>query len=139
MKPMSVMYDPALLSQPAGTPPSQTVSRRNLARRPEMRLVAAMFDDAVECIVGNVAARCGTRRREFVEARDWLWDDTRGWPFAFANVCDLLGFEATAVRARLDTIVPGAAARERRAVTPPCPPATFWATGVREVRPRKDV
>ncbi len=119
MKPLSVPADPTLLWQPAGLLPSQTVSRRTLARMPEMRLVAAMFDDAVECIVGNVAARCGTRRREFVEARDWLWDDTRGWPFAFANVCDLLGLEASAVRKRLDRIVPdrGAEARSRNATT----------------------
>jgi hypothetical protein len=116
-------------ANPAVLLPSQTVNRRRLAHMPEMRLVAVMFDDAVECIVRNVDARCGTRRREFLEARDWLWDDTRAWPFAFANVCDLLGLEAGAVRERLERIVPG----QRRAIEEPhrhhATPATFRATG----------
>jgi hypothetical protein len=107
MKQTSVAYNLTSLWEPAVILPSQTIDRRRLARMPEMRLVAAMFDDAVECVVRNVDARCGARRRQFLEARDWLWDDTRGWPFAFANVCDLLGLDATAVRERLETIVPG--------------------------------
>lgn len=106
MRQMSVAYNLTPLWEPAVILPAQTIDRR-LARMPEMRLVAAMFDDAVECVVRNVDARCGARRRQFLEACDWLWDDTRGWPFAFANVCDLLGLDAAAVRERLETIVPG--------------------------------
>ncbi len=107
MEQMSDTNNLAPLWKPSVVPPAQTVSRQQLGRTPEMRLVLAIFDDALECILRNADARHGTRRRDFVEARDWLWDDTRGWPFAFANVCDLLGFEATAVRERLETIVPG--------------------------------
>lgn len=80
---------------------------RGLGGAPEMRLVAALLDDAIECLVGNVDARGGARRCRFVEARDWLCDDTRGWPFAFANVCDLLNLDAARVRRRLEAIVPG--------------------------------
>lgn len=122
MKQMSVEYNPTPSWEPAVILPSQTIDRRRFARMPEMHLVAAMFDDAVECVVRNVDARCGARRRQFLEARDWLWDDTRAWPFAFANVCGLLGLDATAVRQRLETIVPGPAARERRAASPPSNP-----------------
>ncbi|MFI5397749.1 MAG: hypothetical protein ACHQ9S_19610 [Candidatus Binatia bacterium] len=122
MKRTSVTYNLTPLWEPAVILPSQMVNRR-LARMPEMRLVVAMFDDAVECVVRNVGARCGTRRREFLEARDWLWDDTRGWPFAFANVCDVLGLDATAVRERLETIVPdsGAGAKSRISTMQPPP------------------
>jgi hypothetical protein len=105
MKRTSVAHNRTPLREPVILP-SQNVSRR-LARMPEMRLVAAILNDAVERVVCNVGARCGTPRREFLEARDWLWDDTRGWPFAFANVCDLLGLDATAVRERLEMIIPG--------------------------------
>ncbi len=133
MKQMSVTYNLTPLWEPAVILPSQTVNRR-LARMPEMRLVVAMFDDAVECIVRNVGARCGTPRREFLEARDWLWDDTRGWPFAFANVCDVLGLDATAVRERLETIVPG----QRRGSEEPhrhhAAPATSRATAALNAR-----
>jgi hypothetical protein len=129
MKQMSVAHNLTPLWEPAVILPAQTIDRHRLARMPEMRLVAAMFDDAVECVVRNVDARCGARRRQFLEACDWLWDDTRGWPFAFANVCDLLGLDATAVRERLETIVPG----QRRGSEEPhrhhATPATLRATG----------
>jgi hypothetical protein len=128
MKQMSVANNLTPLWEPAVILPSQTIDRR-LARMPEMRLVAAMFDDAVECVVRNVDARCGARRRQFLEARDWLWDDTRGWPFAFANVCDLLGLDATAVRERLETIVPGQRRGSEESYRHHATPATSRATG----------
>ena len=107
MKPMSNARKVTPLWEPAVMLPAQMIDRRRLAQIPEVRLVTAMLDDAVRCIMCNVGARRGARRRQFLEARDWLWDDMRDWPFAFANVCDLLGLDATAVRERLAMIVTG--------------------------------
>lgn len=84
--------------EPAAVLPSQLADRRNGFHSPEMRLVAAMFVDALWSVFRNADARRGPRRREFLEASDWLLDDSRDWPFAFANVCDLLGLDAAAVR-----------------------------------------
>lgn len=65
---------------------------------PELKLVAAILEDALLCINRRAGARRGRRRREFMDAWHWLWNDRRDWPFAFRNVCDLLGLDAAAVR-----------------------------------------
>lgn len=88
----------APLWQPVAVLPSQLADRRNGLHSPEMRLVAAMFEDARRSVFRHADARRGPRRREFLAACDWLLDDSRDWPFAFANVCDLLGLDAAAVR-----------------------------------------
>jgi len=67
-------------------------------RLPEMRLVIAILEDALLCVTRNGGRRRG---REFVEACEWFRDERRDSPFAFRNVCDLLGLEATAVRQRI--------------------------------------
>jgi hypothetical protein len=74
---------------------------RSLGPSPEMHLVAAILEDAVCCLTRNAGARRGRRHRELVEARAWFQDERRDWPFAFVNVCELLGLDATAVRQRL--------------------------------------
>jgi hypothetical protein len=66
-------------------------------------LVSAIFEDALHCVLRNVGAQRGRKRREFLEACDWFWSDDSAWPFAFVNVCDLLGIEGTAVRETLRT------------------------------------
>lgn len=88
----------ARLWEPVAVLPWQWADRRNRSNSPEMRLVAAVLEDALRSVFRNVDARRGPRRREFLEACYWLLDDSRDWPFAFANVCDLLGLDATAVR-----------------------------------------
>ena len=65
---------------------------------PELKLVAAILEDALLCINRRASARRGRRRREFMDAWHWLWNDRRDWPFAFRNVCDLLEIDAAAVR-----------------------------------------
>jgi hypothetical protein len=65
---------------------------------PEISLVAAIFEDAVRCL--QRASR-GVTHRQFSEAFDWIASERRDWPFAFVNVCDLLGVDAKAVRKRL--------------------------------------
>ncbi len=65
---------------------------------PEISLVAAIFEDAVRCV--QRASR-GVTHDQSSEAFEWIASDRRDWPFAFVNVCDFLGVNATAVRKRL--------------------------------------
>jgi hypothetical protein len=65
---------------------------------PEISLVAAIFEDAVRC---TQRASSGVTHRQCSEAFEWLASERRDWPFAFVNVCDLLGVDAKAVRKRL--------------------------------------
>jgi hypothetical protein len=71
----------------------------------EIRLVAALFEDALRCLVRNADAQRGQRWRDFVAAQEWFKDDRRDWPFAFANVCEFLALDATEVRDYVDRIV----------------------------------
>lgn len=95
-----------------GLLPSQLLGARH-AFSPEMRLVAAILEDAVHCVLQNVGARSGTRWREFIAARNWLLDEARDWPFAFANICDLVGLDAAAVRSQLQEALHAPAAGTR--------------------------
>src|SRR5262249_44380854 len=67
-------------------------------------LMLAVLEDAVRCIVD------GRRRRSF-HARGLAADadagvrcDRRDWLFSFVNICDVLGFDADALRQRLSVI-----------------------------------
>jgi hypothetical protein len=101
MKHPSSAYNATPLWEPIFVLPSQLPLRDNYLNSPEMHLVAAIFEDAVHCLLRNAGARRGRRWYEFMEARDWIMDDRRDWPFAFANVCELLTLDVTAVRESL--------------------------------------
>jgi hypothetical protein len=81
--------------------PSQVNQHSGQRRSPEMELVAAILEDALLSITRRADACRGRRRREFVDAWNWVWNDRRDWPFAFKNVCDLLALDASAVRRRV--------------------------------------
>src|SRR5262249_4483397 len=64
----------------------------------EIRLAAAVLDDAVSCLSSPYAKR-------FREACQWLLDDRQDWPFSFLNVCEVLDLDASAVRQRLRSVI----------------------------------
>jgi hypothetical protein len=68
---------------------------------PEMRLVLAVFEDAIRAAARPPSIRNGRGQRDYVDARAWVQETDRAWPFAFPNVCDLLGLDADAVRRRV--------------------------------------
>ena len=87
--------------------PSQLAKHRERSHSPELRLVVAMFEEALRCVISFADARRGRQRRDFLEARDWFLDDGREWPFGFVNVCDLLGLDPEAVRQSLRPLIGG--------------------------------
>ncbi len=89
------------LCEPEILLPTQVAASSGTEHRPALELVAAMLEDALRCVLRNVGARRGPKRRQFVEACNWFLDDRREWPFAFVNVCELLGIDAAAVRQTL--------------------------------------
>ena len=93
MKHLSAAFNTTPLWEPMFVLPSQLPLRGSYLNSPEMHLVAAIFEDAVHCVLRNVGIRRGRRWYEYLEARDWIMDDRRDWPFAFANVCELLTLE----------------------------------------------
>ena len=100
---------------PAIVLPSQLAYPNLRQRSPEMRLVAAILEDALVLITRQPETCRGRRRREFLEAWNWLWSERRDWPFAFKNVCDLLALDASAVRRRVRHQLAARDAKRRRA------------------------
>ncbi len=76
-------------------------------------LMLAVLEDAVRCIEQGRWRRQFFVRRLAAEAEAWVRCERREWPFSFVNICEVLGFDSGAVRARLLTR-PGTAAHRRR-------------------------
>jgi len=80
-----------------------TNSRRGAMRSvmaAERRLMVAILADALDCFQKNLCARTSKRRRLFREAEQWIFSDDSHWVFSFCNICDVLGFDASALRAQ---------------------------------------
>jgi hypothetical protein len=77
--------------------PTQLLVHNGARRTPELRLVAAVLEEALQCI-GRYARSRSAPRREFREAYAWFFDQEQEGPFAFETVCDLLGLDPLAVR-----------------------------------------
>jgi hypothetical protein len=79
----------------------QTTKRTYLAN-PELRLLAAVLEDAVATLMTDLR-RCSKRqRRDFAEAMRWVVDrDNDDRLFSFVNVCESLAIDADYLRAGL--------------------------------------
>jgi hypothetical protein len=63
-------------------------------------LMLAILEDAVRCVERGRRRRHPGIRTQAAEAEAWMRCDSREWPFAFASICDVLGLDVDAVRAR---------------------------------------
>jgi hypothetical protein len=77
-------------------------------------LMFAVLEDAIRCIERGRGSRRFRARKLAAEAQTWMRSDSREWPFAFASICDVLGLEVDAVRARLLPEYEDAGTAERR-------------------------
>lgn len=64
-------------------------------------LMLAVLEEATRCIERGRQRRHPEIRKLAAEAEAWVSCDSREWPFAFASVCDVLGLDVEAARARL--------------------------------------
>jgi hypothetical protein len=60
-------------------------------------LMLAVLEEAARCIERGRQRR---HRKLAAEAEAWVRCDSREWPFAFASICDVLGLDVDAARAR---------------------------------------
>jgi len=68
-------------------------------------LMLAVLEDAIRCIEEGRRRRHFYTRRLAAEAEAWVRCEQRDWPFSFVIICEVLGFDVDAVRARLLTKV----------------------------------
>jgi hypothetical protein len=64
-------------------------------------LMLAVLEEAARCIERGRRRRHPGLRKLAAEAEAWVRSDSREWPFAFASICDVLGLDVDAARARL--------------------------------------
>ena len=64
--------------------------KKKQAVEPLKRLMLAVLADAVRCYQTGFDTRAISRRRAFLEAKEWLFDARAGGPFSFENVCCVL-------------------------------------------------
>ncbi len=84
--------------------PAQLLDKSHLgaALQPEKRLMLAVLEDAVASFQRGVLAGSRTATREFDDVQRWFASEDTAWPYAFLNICHVLGFEPAYLRRGLD-------------------------------------
>jgi hypothetical protein len=65
---------------------------------PEKKLMLAILDDALKCLMTQVHAKARRRQKLFRSAEEWLLSDTEDWIFSFRNVCEAVGISPSHLR-----------------------------------------
>jgi hypothetical protein len=96
----STMGSPSDDLRADGVMPAQFYpARRGLASvEPIMRLMGGILADAVRSFQRNFEAQGASRRLEYREARQWLFDDKEDGPFSFEDVCEALDIDPRRLR-----------------------------------------
>jgi hypothetical protein len=87
------LFEPDILNDAASTRNARRVT-------PERRLLIAILADAIDCYQKNLGAHTARGKRLCREAEHWMLSDDQQWVFSFRNICDALGVDAEALRAR---------------------------------------
>jgi hypothetical protein len=66
--------------------------------RPEMALMRAVLEDALECFQKQFLAPGPHTQRLAREAEEWFFTNDNHWLFSFVHICDALGLDANYIR-----------------------------------------
>jgi hypothetical protein len=104
------------------------VYRSNTAHTPEVRLIAAVLEDAIDCYLKYCSAKTRRGKRIFIEAAQWIFDRNEDWLFGFDNICEMLKLDPDYIRRVLKQ-----SAQERLLNQPAVqqPPPDFTAVALR--------
>lgn len=67
--------------------------RRKIPQQPEIRLMLAVLEDAINCYQDNIFASNKKRLQLFKDAADWFCSDDASWIFSFVSICSILSLE----------------------------------------------
>jgi len=74
-------------------------TRRTYHAEPELRLMAAILEDAVATLTTDPRRCTNQRRRDFAGALDWIArPEENGWLFSFASICESLDIDPVHLR-----------------------------------------
>ena len=74
------------------------VYQSSIAHTPEMRLIAAVLEDAIDCYLKYWSANTRRGKRILGEAELWIFGQDDDWFFSFENICDMLKIEPDYIR-----------------------------------------
>jgi hypothetical protein len=74
------------------------VYRSNTAHTPEIRLIAAVLEDAIDCYLKYCSAKTRRGKRIFTEAAQWIFNQDEDWLFGFDNICEMLKLDPGYIR-----------------------------------------
>ena len=66
--------------------------------RPEKSLMFAVLLDGVDCFQKCALLHDEYSKRVFRETEIWIFENNRGWPFSFINVCEALAIDPQYLR-----------------------------------------
>ena len=72
--------------------------QRPSGRTPELKLMAAVLEDAIRSFCQCAGSRGVRSQQLFRETAEWFESHDVSWPFAFENICDALALEADWIR-----------------------------------------
>jgi hypothetical protein len=68
------------------------------AHAPEMRLIAAVLEDAIGCYLKYYSAHTRRGKRICNEAAQWIFSPEDDWLFSFENICEMLKIDPDYIR-----------------------------------------
>jgi hypothetical protein len=68
---------------------------------PEVKLMAAVLDDAIICFKKYATAKQCREQRLFRQTEAWLFGEDSTWPFSFENLCEFLEINPSYLRGGL--------------------------------------
>jgi transcription initiation factor TFIIIB Brf1 subunit/transcription initiation factor TFIIB len=68
------------------------------ANAPEMRLIAAVLEDAIACYLKYYGAHTRRGKRICNEAAQWIFSREDDWLFGFDNICEMLRIDPDYIR-----------------------------------------
>src|SRR4029077_15487979 len=74
------------------------VYQSNTATTPEMRLIAAVLEDAIDCYLKYSSVNTRRGKRIFGEAEQWIFSQDDDWFFSFENICEMLKIDPDYIR-----------------------------------------
>jgi hypothetical protein len=74
------------------------------AQTPEMKLIAAVLEDAINCYLKYYSSRTRRGKRICNEAAQWIFSRQDDWLFGFDNICEMLKIDPEYIRRMLRQI-----------------------------------
>jgi hypothetical protein len=68
------------------------------SQAPEMRLIAAVLEDAISCYLKYYSSRTRRGKRICNEAAQWIFSRDDDWLFGFDNICEMLKIDPDYIR-----------------------------------------